>query len=123
MGHGAPSQWTLGNGLNSERGKSSSLKKCRNGRDYDYRSAISHPSEPKITTLQCEWIPARVESSKLLVVLHDRGDTSAGFRWLPDEFELDELNYLLVNAPDPYYGGRSWYALPPDHHLPKGERS
>ena len=58
--------------------------------------------------------PAATASDKLLVVLHGRGDSAAGFRWLPEAFRLDSLNYLLVNAPDPYYGGRSWYDLPPD---------
>ena len=70
---------------------------------------------PIITTLSCDWVPASTPSGKLLVVLHGRGDSSQGFRWMPDALALDELNYLLVNAPDHYFGGKSWYGLPPDH--------
>ncbi|MFT5287258.1 MAG: phospholipase/carboxylesterase [Planctomycetota bacterium] len=71
-------------------------------------------SAPKIESLECEWIPAKERSAKLLVVLHGRGDSSEGFRWLPEAFGFTALNYLLVNAPDEYFGGRSWYGLPPD---------
>ena len=67
----------------------------------------------KIRTLRCEWLPASTSSKKLIVVLHGRGDSAAGFRWLPDALGL-HVNYLLVNAPDPYYGGHSWYDLPPE---------
>lgn len=74
-----------------------------------------------IRTLRCEWVPTPSLSTKLVVVLHGRGDSSAGFRWLPDALGLD-VNYLLVNAPDPYYGGHSWYDLPP-HQRPGVERS
>lgn len=66
----------------------------------------------EIRALETEFFPAP-NSNKLLVVLHGRGDSSAGFRWLPDALRLD-LNYLLVNAPDPYVIGRSWYDLPPN---------
>ena len=69
---------------------------------------------PIITTLSCDWVPAPTPSGKLLVVLHGRGDSSQGFHWMPEALAFRELNYLLVNAPDDYYGGRSWYALPPD---------
>ena len=55
-------------------------------------------------------------------MLHGRGDTSAGFRWLPGALELPGVHYLLTNAPDPYYGGRSWYDLPPNQ-APGVERS
>ncbi len=70
---------------------------------------------PIITTLSCDWVPAPTPSGKLLVVLHGRGDSSQGFHWMPGAFGFRELNYLLVNAPDEYFGGKSWYALPPDH--------
>ena len=69
----------------------------------------------KIQALDCEFVPARDGSrQRLLVVLHGRGDSSAGFRWLPEAMEFAGLSYLLVNAPDPYFGGRSWYGFPPD---------
>jgi phospholipase/carboxylesterase len=59
--------------------------------------------------LETEFIPAAKESRRLMVVLHGLGDSAAGFRWLPDALELPWMNYLLVNAPDPYYGGYAWY--------------
>src|SRR4030095_16421018 len=37
------------------------------------------------------------------------GDSMAGYAWLPQMLNLPWLNYLLVNAPDSYYGGFSWY--------------
>ena len=49
----------------------------------------------------------------LLVVMHGRGDSPAGFAWLPDALSLPRLNYLLLQAPDDYYGGYSWYGMPP----------
>ena len=72
-------------------------------------------ASPIITTLSCDWVPASTTSGKLLVVLHGRGDSSQGFHWMPEALAFHELNYLLVNGPDHYFGGRSWYALPPDH--------
>ena len=60
--------------------------------------------------LDHEHIPAAEPESKwLMVVLHGLGDSMEGFRWLPDALNLPWLNYLLVNAPDSYNGGYSWY--------------
>src|ERR1700730_19129778 len=59
--------------------------------------------------LETEFIPAVKDSHRLMVVLHGLGDSAAGFRWLPEALRLPWINYLLVNAPDPYYGGRAWY--------------
>ncbi len=59
--------------------------------------------------LETEFIPATQDSRRLMVVLHGLGDSAAGFHWLPEALELPWMNYLLVNAPDPYYGGYSWY--------------
>jgi len=60
--------------------------------------------------LDHEHIPAAEPESKwLMVVLHGLGDSMEGFRWLPDALSLPWLNYLLVNAPDSYHGGYSWY--------------
>src|SRR5213080_2660588 len=42
-------------------------------------------------------------------MLHGLGDSIEGYRWLPEALNLPWLNYLLVNAPDEYYGGYSWY--------------
>jgi phospholipase/carboxylesterase len=65
---------------------------------------------PHSLVLDTEFIPAAEKSSKrLTVVLHGLGDSSAGFHWMPPALDLPWMNYLLVNAPDPYYGGYSWY--------------
>lgn len=53
-------------------------------------------------------------SKKLMIILHGRGDSAEGFRFLPQTLGLDDVNYLLLNAPFEYYGGFSWYDLPPN---------
>ncbi len=53
-------------------------------------------------------------SRRLFVVLHGLGDSTEGWRWLPPALDLPWLNYLLVNAPDEYYGGYSWFDYPGD---------
>ena len=59
--------------------------------------------------LETELIPSREKSDRLLIMLHGLGDSIAGYRWMPETLDLPWLNYLLVNAPDQYYGGYSWY--------------
>ena len=60
--------------------------------------------------LKTEFAPAQDKNSKrLLIALHGLGDSTAGYRWLPSALGLPWMNYLLVDAPDPYYGGYSWY--------------
>lgn len=60
--------------------------------------------------LETKFIPAEQRGSlRLMIVLHGLGDSMAGYLWVPQMFRLPWLNYLLVNAPDPYYGGFSWY--------------
>ena len=57
-----------------------------------------------------ELIPAaNGERRRLMLVLHGLGDSVDGYRWLPEALGLPGMNYLLVNAPDPYFGGFSWY--------------
>lgn len=57
-----------------------------------------------------ELIPAAEPDSKwMMVVLHGLGDSMEGYRWLPTGLNVPWLNYLLVNAPDDYHGGFSWY--------------
>jgi phospholipase/carboxylesterase len=65
---------------------------------------------PAIPMLETQFIAAADENSRrLMVVLHGLGDSIAGYQWMPKEMALSWLNYLLVNAPDSYYGGFSWY--------------
>jgi len=72
--------------------------------------------------LHSELIPAAdPKSRRLMVMLHGLGDSLEGFRWLPEALDLPWLNYLLVNAPDEYYGGYSWFDL--DDPAPGVKRS
>jgi phospholipase/carboxylesterase len=73
--------------------------------------------------LTTELIPAKDRASRrLMVVLHGLGDSLEGYRWIAEAMQLPWLNYLLVTAPDPYYGGFSWYDLY-DDPAPGVERS
>lgn len=60
------------------------------------------------------FIPSKTASKKLMVILHGRGDSSRGFTFLPSYLNIDDMNYLLLDAPYFYYGGFSWYDLPPN---------
>ncbi len=65
--------------------------------------------------LTSEFISAAEPASRrLLVALHGLGDSLDGYRWLPDALDLPGMNYLLVNAPDEYFVGYSWYPFPGD---------
>lgn len=73
--------------------------------------------------LHTELIRAKEQNSgRLLIMLHGLGDSIEGYRWLPEELKLPWLNYLLVNAPDEYYGGYSWYDFAGEN-LPGVKRS
>ncbi len=60
------------------------------------------------------FIPSKTDSNKLIIILHGRGDSSEGFRFFPQELDLNDVNYLLLDAPFEYYTGFSWYELPPN---------
>ena len=76
-----------------------------------------------MTALYSEFIPAQERNShRVLMMLHGLGDSVAGFRWLPEALNLPWLNYLLINAPDEYYSGYSWYDFSGDPR-PGVERS
>src|SRR5271170_6718052 len=64
--------------------------------------------------LHAELIPAAEKSSRLMVMLHGLGDSIEGYRWWPEAMNLPWMNYLLVNAPDEYYDGYSWFDYPDD---------
>ena len=56
------------------------------------------------------FIPAQEPNSRRLwIMLHGLGDSIEGYRWLPEAMRLPWMNYLLINAPDEYYGGYSWF--------------
>lgn len=57
------------------------------------------------------YVPAKIRHTdeKVVIVLHGLGDSLAGYGWFPGELGIDDLSFLLVNAPDAYYGGYSWY--------------
>ena len=71
---------------------------------------------PKNLALNNIFIPSKVPSKKLMIILHGRGDSSDGFTFLPPYLNMDDMNYILLDAPYDYYGGFSWYDLPP-HQL------
>ncbi len=58
-----------------------------------------------------KYIPARnpPPEEKVLVIFHGLGDSLHGFTWMPPQLGIDSLSYLLVNAPDDYFGGFSWF--------------
>ena len=57
------------------------------------------------------YVPAKAPGAheRLIIVLHGLGDSLNGFSFLPQALNLPEFSYLMVNAPDDYYGGFSWY--------------
>ena len=63
--------------------------------------------------LHSDLIPAADKTSRrLMIMLHGLGDSIEGYRWWPEAMGLPWLNHLLVNAPDEYYGGYSWFDYP-----------
>ena len=63
--------------------------------------------------LDFELIPATEKGSRrLFIMMHGLGDSLEGYRWFPEAISLSWMNYLLVNAPDEYYGGLSWFEFP-----------
>ena len=60
------------------------------------------------------FLPSKVPSKKLMIILHGRGDSSDGFLGFPPFLDLNDMNYILFDAPFEYFTGFSWYQLPPD---------
>ncbi|MGZ3696329.1 MAG: alpha/beta hydrolase [Bdellovibrionota bacterium] len=48
---------------------------------------------------------------RLLLVMHGLGDSAEGYRFLPEFLKIPGLEYLVVNAPDSYFTGFSWFDL------------
>ena len=62
--------------------------------------------------LVTDLVPAQESGSRrLMILLHGLGDSMEGYRWAPHALNLPWLNYLLVNAPDGYYEGFSWFDI------------
>ncbi len=59
------------------------------------------------------FISSKNPSKKLMIILHGRGDSSEGFTSLPSFLNIDDMNYLLLDAPFEYFTGFSWYQMPP----------
>ena len=77
------------------------------------------PFDPKM--LHAELIPAAEKgSSRLMIMMHGLGDSIEGYRGFAAALapDLPWLNFLLVNAPDEYYGGYSWFDFP--DNIPPG---
>jgi phospholipase/carboxylesterase len=72
---------------------------------------MSAVKPPEIKGLNAEFVPASLASGKLLIVLHGLGDSLEGYRFLPEFLRFKNLNYLLLNAPDSYFGGYSWFDI------------
>jgi phospholipase/carboxylesterase len=81
----------------------------------DHRKVVDWlKSHDPASDLKTDLIRARTESPWLMVILHGLGDSMEGYRDIPNALRIPHLNYLLVNAPDPYYGGFSWYDIAGD---------
>lgn len=63
-----------------------------------------------------------IDSPYYMVVLHGLGDSLNGFSFLQECLGIQNLNYLLFNAPDTYYTGFSWYDIY-ENPLPGIQRS
>jgi phospholipase/carboxylesterase len=60
-----------------------------------------------------EFLPAKKKSDKLMIVLHGKGDSIKPFMAFDEELKIEDMNYLLLNAPKKFLGGYSWYGDPP----------
>lgn len=67
----------------------------------------------KTDLFQSHFIQAERKSKKLMIVLHGKGDSLDAFKQFHKELELDDVNFLLLNAPKKYLDGYSWYGDPP----------
>jgi phospholipase/carboxylesterase len=77
----------------------------------------------KTSALKSVWQPSLDGSREwLMVVLHGRGDSPEGYESFQEELAIPGLNLLLLQAPDDYFTGYSWYDLPPNQ-LPGIQRS
>lgn len=70
----------------------------------------AHPSTIRADMLHSISIPASEPDAKyLMLILHGLGDRAESFGTHAQMLDLPNMNFLLVNAPDHYFGGYSWY--------------
>jgi phospholipase/carboxylesterase len=55
--------------------------------------------------------PATQPIRRTLVFMHGLGDSEQGWTFLQQALELPWLEVVLVRAPEPYFGGYSWYDI------------
>lgn len=67
----------------------------------------------RTTALKSKFIRSEISGEKgpILLVLHGLGDSLEGYTFLPSLLRIPQMNYLLVNAPDRYFTGYSWFDL------------
>lgn len=66
-------------------------------------------------SLTTSLIKASGEASPFwMAVLHGLGDSMEGYQWMPGQMRLPWLNYLMINAPDAYFTGYSWFDIDGD---------
>jgi len=74
-----------------------------------------HNADFSTTLFTHKFIPARAPREDgrkpVMIVLHGLGDSLNGYHFLPEALRIPGLSYLLLNAPDDYYGGYSWYDI------------
>ncbi|OUR96851.1 hypothetical protein A9Q84_10970 [Halobacteriovorax marinus] len=67
------------------------------------------------------FLPAKLNgpksSTKIMIVMHGLGDHKSSFVGFAQEINITGLDYLLINAPKPYYFGFSWYDIPPGNPI------
>ena len=84
--------------------------------------SLKHP-RPLLKTglFETEWLncSSKIPPSeqKVMIVLHGRGDSLKAFRSIDTELALPKMNYLLLNAPEKFGSGFSWYKLEPNHRI------
>ncbi len=73
---------------------------------------MQHGRRMSVDMLKTDFVKApEADSRRLMLVLHGLGDSMDGYRWVQEAMQVPWMNYLLVNAPDDYYGGFSWYDI------------
>lgn len=65
----------------------------------------------QLNSFTYKYIP-QAQAKNIFVVLHGLGDSALGYEWLPNHLNFPNTSYLLLNAPDEYYGGYSWFDFP-----------